>query len=83
LLTTLIPYERVGVFAGLKSSAESLSAFFSSFLAAGMVALWGYRSIFLILLVAVAASLVALGAVTDGEPSDIIDPAPQPVPAAM
>jgi Na+/melibiose symporter-like transporter len=82
MLTTLIPSERVGVFAGLKSSAESLSAFFSSFLAAGMVAIWGYRSIFLILLVAVTASLVALGAVTDGEPADMIDSGPLPASAA-
>lgn len=66
LLTTLIPQERVGVFAGLKSSAESISAFFSSFLAAAMVAVWGYRSIFLILLLAVVASLAALSAVREG-----------------
>ena len=60
LLTTLIPQQRVGVFAGLKSAAESISAFFSSFLAAGMVALWGYRSIFLVLLLSVAATLIVL-----------------------
>ncbi len=60
LLTTLIPSQRTGVFAGLKSAAESISAFFSSFLAAGMVALWGYRSIFFVLLLSVAAALVAL-----------------------
>jgi Na+/melibiose symporter-like transporter len=63
LLTTLIPQQRVGVFAGLKSAAESISAFFASFLAAGMVYLWGYRSIFLVLLVSVGATLVVLGGV--------------------
>jgi MFS-type transporter involved in bile tolerance (Atg22 family) len=60
LLTTLVPQQRVGVFAGLKSAAESVSAFFSSFLAAGMVAVWGYRSIFLVLLLSVVAALVVL-----------------------
>ncbi len=60
LLTTLVPPQRVGVFAGLKSAAESVSAFFSSFLAAAMVAAWGYRSIFLVLLVSVVAALLAL-----------------------
>jgi MFS-type transporter involved in bile tolerance (Atg22 family) len=63
LLTTLIPQQRVGVFAGLKSAAESISAFFSSFLAAGMVYFWGYRSIFLVLLVSVVATIVVLGRV--------------------
>jgi MFS-type transporter involved in bile tolerance (Atg22 family) len=63
LLTTLVPQQRVGVFAGLKSAAESISAFFSSFLAAGMVYLWGYRSIFLVLLVSVVATLFVLGRV--------------------
>jgi Na+/melibiose symporter-like transporter len=63
LLTTLIPRQRVGVFAGLKSAAESISAFFSSFLAAGMVYFWGYRSIFLVLLVSVVATIVVLGRV--------------------
>lgn len=61
LLTTLVPPQRVGVFAGLKSAAESVSAFFSSFLAAAMVAVWGYRSIFLVLLVSVVAALLVLG----------------------
>ena len=58
MLTLLIPPERVGVFAGLMTSAQSASAFFSGFIAAGMVGTWGYRSIFLVLLVAIAASLV-------------------------
>jgi Na+/melibiose symporter-like transporter len=60
LLTLLVPPERIGVFAGLKTSAESLSAFFSSFVAAAMVDAWGYRSIFTVLLVAIVASLVTL-----------------------
>ncbi len=60
LLTTLIPSQRTGVFAGLKSAAESISAFFSSFLAALMVAQWGYRSIFLVLLLSTAAALAVL-----------------------
>jgi len=70
LLTTLIPQQRVGVFAGLKSAAESMSAFFSSFVAAGMVAIWGYRSIFLILLVSVAVSLSVLRTVGETTPGD-------------
>jgi len=60
LLTLLVPPERVGVFAGLKTGAESLSAFFSSFVAAAMVGAWGYRSIFTVLLVAIVASMVTL-----------------------
>lgn len=60
LLTLLVPPERVGVFAGLKTSAESVSAFFSGFVAAAMVGLWGYRSIFAVLLVAILASLLTL-----------------------
>jgi maltose/moltooligosaccharide transporter len=67
ILTTLVPQQRVGVFAGLKSAAESISAFFSSFLAAGMVYFWGYRSIFLVLLVSVVATLWCLRTVGTGE----------------
>jgi MFS family permease len=63
LLTMLIPSEKVGVFAGLMTSAGSVSAFFSGFVAAAMVGAWGYRSIFLVLLVSIVASLVALTAV--------------------
>jgi hypothetical protein len=55
-----VPTERTGVFAGLKTSAESISAFFSAFLAFEMVNLWGYRSIFLVLMLAAAASLAML-----------------------
>jgi MFS-type transporter involved in bile tolerance (Atg22 family) len=67
MLTTLVPSQRAGVFAGLKSAAESISAFLSSFLAALLVAEWGYRSIFFVLLLSVAAALVALLTVRSGE----------------
>jgi AAHS family 4-hydroxybenzoate transporter-like MFS transporter len=67
MLTTLVPSQRTGVFAGLKSAAESISAFFSSFLAAIMVAEWGYRSIFFVLLLSVAAALFVLLTVRAGE----------------
>lgn len=60
MLTLLIPPERVGVFAGLMTAAQSVSAFFSGFIAAAMVGAWGYRSIFTVLLVAIAASLVTV-----------------------
>jgi len=59
-LTLLIPRERIGVFAGLMTSASSVSAFFSSFLAAAIVGAWGYRGIFVVLLVAIAAALAVL-----------------------
>jgi Na+/melibiose symporter-like transporter len=77
LLTLLVPPERIGVFAGLKTSAESLSAFFSSFVAAAMVDAWGYRSIFTVLLVAIVASLVTLLPirVTD-QPAPVVSSAP-------
>jgi len=60
LMMQLVPSERTGVFAGLKTSAESVSAFASAFVAYGMVGLWGYRSIFLVLMGAAAISLVLL-----------------------
>lgn len=60
MLTLLIPRERIGVFAGLMTSASSVSAFFSSFLAAAIVGAWGYRGIFVVLLVAIAAALAVL-----------------------
>jgi MFS family permease len=63
LLTMLVPPERVGVFAGLKTSAESISALFTAVLAAGMVGLWGYRSIFVVLLVAIVASLAVFATI--------------------
>ena len=67
LLTLLIPPERVGVFAGLMTSAASVSAFFSSFVADRMVTTWGYRSIFVVLLVAIVAALASLSAVRVGQ----------------
>lgn len=69
LLTLLIPPERAGVFAGLKTSAESVSALFSSLIAWGMISQlgWGYRGIFLVLLVAIVASLATLATVRIGE----------------
>lgn len=63
LLTLLIPAEQTGLFAGLKTSAESVSAFASSFLAFAMVGIWGYRSIFAALLLGVLFSLVILSRV--------------------
>jgi Na+/melibiose symporter-like transporter len=63
LLTMLVPPERVGVFAGLKTSAESISALFTAVIAAGMVGLWGYRSIFVVLLVAIVASLAVFATI--------------------
>jgi Na+/melibiose symporter-like transporter len=69
LLTLLVPPERVGVFAGLKTSAESISAFFSGFVAAAMVGIWGYRSIFMVLLVAIVAALATLITVRVGLPA--------------
>lgn len=63
LMMQLVPAERTGVFAGLKTAAEASSAFFSAFLAFGMVSLWGYRSIFLALTLPAAASLAMLLAV--------------------
>jgi Na+/melibiose symporter-like transporter len=63
LLMQVVPAEHAGVFAGLKTAVESVSAFFSSFVAFIMIGIWGYRSIFLVLLLGIAASLVALRAV--------------------
>ena len=63
LLTLLVPQERLGVFAGLGASAGSISALFSGFIAALIVDHWGYRGIFLILLVAIVASLVAFSTI--------------------
>src|SRR5919202_25880 len=75
LLTMLVPPERVGVFAGLKTSAESISALFPAVIAAGMVGLWGYRSIFVVLLVAIVASLAVFATIR------VEQPTPQTVPA--
>jgi MFS-type transporter involved in bile tolerance (Atg22 family) len=75
LLTMLVPPERVGVFAGLKTSAESISALFTAVLAAGMVGLWGYRSIFVVLLVAIVASLAVFATIR------VEQPTPQTAPA--
>jgi maltose/moltooligosaccharide transporter len=74
LLTLLVPPERVGVFAGLKTSAESISAFFSAFVAAAMVGIWGYRSIFMVLLVAIIAALATLSSVRVGLPAPSVAP---------
>jgi Na+/melibiose symporter-like transporter len=74
LLTLLVPPERVGVFAGLKTSAESISAFFSAFVAAAMVGIWGYRSIFMVLLVAIIAALATLITVRVGLPAPSVAP---------
>jgi MFS family permease len=68
LLTMLVPPERVGVFAGLKTSAESISALFTAVLAAVMVGLWGYRSIFVVLLVAIVASLAVFATIRVEQP---------------
>jgi sugar phosphate permease len=65
----LVPPERVGVFAGLKTSAESISALFTAVLAAVMVGLWGYRSIFVVLLVAIVASLAVLATIRVEQPT--------------
>src|SRR5437868_6091592 len=69
LLTMLVPPERVGVFAGLKTSAESISALFTAVLAAVMVGLWGYRSIFVVLLVAIVASLAVFATIHVEQPT--------------
>jgi MFS-type transporter involved in bile tolerance (Atg22 family) len=69
LLTMLVPPERVGVFAGLKTSAESISALFTAVIAAGMVGLWGYRSIFVVLLVAIVASLAVFATIRVEQPT--------------
>jgi len=69
LLTMLVPPERVGVFAGLKTSAESISALFTAVLAAVMVGLWGYRSIFVVLLVAIVASLAVFATIRVEQPT--------------
>lgn len=60
LLLQVVPAERAGVFAGLKTAAESISAFFSAFVAFTMIGIWGYRSIFVVLLLGIAGSLAAL-----------------------
>jgi MFS-type transporter involved in bile tolerance (Atg22 family) len=62
-LTLLVPPERLGVFAGLSSSAGSLSAIFSGFVAAAFVDHWGYRSIFVVLLIAIVACLIAFSTI--------------------
>jgi Na+/melibiose symporter-like transporter len=67
LLMQLTPAEHAGVFAGLKTSAESVSAFFSAFVAFAMISWWGYRSIFIALLLAIIASLCVLRTVREGE----------------
>jgi MFS family permease len=69
LLTMLVPPERVGVFAGLKTSAESISALFTAVVAAVMVDLWSYRSIFVVLLVAIVASLAVLATIRVEHPT--------------
>lgn len=63
LLTLLIPADYTGLFAGLKTAAESISAFGSGVVAAVMVGVWGYRSIFIVLICAVIASLLILSRV--------------------
>lgn len=68
MLTLLVPPERIGVFAGLMTSAQSLSAFFSGFVAAAMVETWGYRSIFIVLLIAIVASLATFISVQVARP---------------
>jgi MFS-type transporter involved in bile tolerance (Atg22 family) len=75
LLTMLVPPERVGVFAGLKTSAESISALFTAVLAAVMVGLWGYRSIFVVLLVAIVASLAVFATIRVEQPTPQMAPA--------
>jgi Na+/melibiose symporter-like transporter len=67
MLMQLTPREHAGVFAGLKTSAESVSTFFSAFIAFAMISLWGYRSIFLTLLLAIIASLSVLRTVREGD----------------
>src|SRR5919199_748907 len=69
LLTMLVPPERVGVFAGLKTSAESISALFTAVVAATMVGIWSYRSIFVVLLVAIVASLAVFATIRVEQPT--------------
>ena len=76
LMMQLVPSERTGVFAGLKTSAESISAFFSAFVAYAMVGLWGYRSIFLILLAAIAGCVLMLSLVRVARQEAAIELAP-------
>ena len=73
LMMELVPSERLGVFAGLKTAAESISAFGAAFLAFWMVGLWGYRSIFLVLMAAAATSFILLARVRALEPALSVD----------
>jgi Na+/melibiose symporter-like transporter len=79
LLTLLIPADYTGLFAGLKTAAESISAFGSGVVAAVMVGIWDFRSIFVVLIFAVIASLLILMRVTVPQTASTdLDPAPEP-----
>ena len=78
LLMQVVPSQRLGVFAGLKTAAESISAFAAAFVAFAMIGLWGYHSIFLAQLLGTTGCILALRRVrvTDAVTEIWVAPAP-------
>ena len=78
LLMQVVPSQRLGVFAGLKTAAESVSAFAAAFVAFAMIGLWGYHSIFLAQLLGTTGCILALRRVrvTDAVTEIWVAPAP-------
>ncbi|MCL4543348.1 MAG: MFS transporter [Chloroflexi bacterium] len=60
LLTELIPAEEVGVFAGLKTAFESVAIPASVLFSSVLITRWGYRAIFVVLVLGAAAALAVL-----------------------
>jgi len=60
LLTELVPADEVGVFAGLKTAFESVALPASVLLTSGLIELWGYRAIFVVVTIGAVAAIVLL-----------------------
>ena len=78
LLMQVVPSQRLGVFAGLKTAAESVSAFAAAFVAFAMIGLWGYQSIFLAQLLGTTGCILALRRVRVADAMSEIWIAPAP-----
>jgi Na+/melibiose symporter-like transporter len=64
-LSQLVPGSRIGVFTGLQASFSSIAVPLSTAMTAGLISLFGYRSIFAMLAVMMAADIVILLTVDD------------------
>jgi len=65
-LSELVPGSRIGVFTGLQASFSSIAVPVSTAVTAGLITLFGYRSIFVMLAVMMAADVLILLTIDDG-----------------